>query len=310
MALLVGIFAVGCAKDFKTAQNVGESSDNQSDLAKSTPNHQTNELPTTTEIAKLFESIGISKSIKSTKSTPKVIPQKIATPKQSVKNIAQDSRKTREIQAQDSQKIQISNTKDLSAIAPQNPKNSSDLQVSGDLRNSHILNQSTPKARFSFNLDKLNAPLPHLQANCDMGDLQKCEDLGRIYAMQDKHDLAVAHYKRACDGGNGLIMPCFFLSLMYANNGDSATSREYLSAISDKLESHKIDEAELLLSIGEIALIKEKLQNFCTNGESTSCNVLLSVFKIRGEDDKAKAFFSAECKRGNKTPCDIANTLH
>lgn len=212
---------------------------------------------------------------------------------------------------QDSSAIQMIDSQDLGTNQAQDSQDLHTNQIQSP-KDSRILNQSAPKIKFSFNPAKLNQPLPQLESRCASGDLGHCEDLGRIYSVKEKRDLAVAHYKRACNNGKGKVMSCFFLSLIYANNGDSTTSSEYFGAISDKLESHKIDEAELLLSIGEIALIKEKLQNFCANGESSSCKILSSVLKIRGENSKAKAFFGAECKRVNKPnamPCVILKDL-
>ncbi len=208
-----------------------------------------------------------------------------------------------------------------SAIQPKEAKITSDLpkiqpkisQDSQDSSDSRIVNKSTPRTKPLFDASRLNQPMPQLQTQCDLHDLQKCEDLGRIYAIQEKRDLATAHYKMACAKGKGRIMSCFFNSLIFANNGDDATSREYLDAIdADTLSALKIDEAELMLSIGEIALIKDKLKISCISGESTSCNALLSVFKIRGELGEARAFFSAECsrtKKQNATPCLILKNL-
>lgn len=219
-------------------------------------------------------------------------------------NLAKDSPNAIMIQAQDS-----ANLADLSNVV-----DSIDLaNLAQNPQDSRILNKSTPRAKSFFDASKLNQPLPQLHAQCDSRDLQKCEDLGRIYAVQEKRDLATAHYKKACNNGKGRVMSCFFNSLIFANNGDNATASEYLGAISgDTLSALKIDEVELMLSISEIALIKDKLKISCASGESTSCNALLSVFKIRGEIGEAKAFFSAECSRAkkqNSTPCVILKGL-
>ena len=207
------------------------------------------------------------------------------------------------------QKNPQKNPKDLAQDS--NANQLDDSQNLQDLvQDSRILNKSAPKARFSFNVAKLNTPIPQLQTNCNAKDFQQCEDLGRIYAVQEKRDLAVAHYKRACDSGKGSPMSCFFLSLMFANSGDLASAREYLSMIDEHtLQDKKIDEAELMLSISEIALIKEKLQSFCSNGEPSSCKILSSVFKIRGESNEAREFFSAKCKDGNSASCTILKDL-
>lgn len=222
-------------------------------------------------------------------------------------NLAKDLPNALMIQPQDSADsanlVDLPNVVDLidTANLTQNPQDS------------RILNKSTPRVRTFFDASKLNQPLPQLQVQCDSRDLQKCEDLGRIYAVQEKRDLATAHYKKACNNGKGRVMSCFFNSLIFANNGDNATASEYLGAISsDTLSALKIDEVELMLSISEIALIKDKLKISCASGESTSCNALLSVFKIRGEIGEAKAFFNAECSRAkkqNSAPCAILKGL-
>lgn len=171
----------------------------------------------------------------------------------------------------------------------QNTKTSQDSKIpqKQNMRDLEHINKSTTK--FSFNPNKLNMPSSLLESHCALGNLEHCEDLGRIYALQDKRNLAISHYKRACDSGKGRVMSCFFLSLIYANSGDEVTSGEYLDMISG-LESHKIDEAELLLSIGEIMLLKDKLKKSCANGESNSCKTLSNILKIRGEVGELKAF--------------------
>lgn len=315
LALLVSAFAVGCADiNAQKGENISKSNDKERVLSgKSTSKPikvgESNKSNPKSAKVPTFETI--RKYVKSAESTQKII-KKTAMPKQfaqknaNQKNITKVLNKTQQIQAKNTQnleQIHATNAQDSQMIQAQNPKDSSDLIVS--------LN-ATPKAHISFNPAKLNQSLPQLESRCASGDLGHCEDLGRIYSVKEKRDLAVAHYKRACNNGKGKVMSCFFLSLIYANDGDSATSSEYFGAISDKLESHKIDEAELLLSIGEIALIKEKLQNFCANGESSSCKILSSVLKIRGENSEAKAFFGAECKRVNKPnamPCVILKDL-
>lgn len=315
LALLVSAFAVGCADiNAQKGESIGKSNDKERILSgKSIPKPikvgESNKSNPKSAKVPTFESI--RKYVKSAESTQKII-KKTAMPKQfaqknaNQKNITKVLNKTQQIQAKNTQnleQIHATNAQDSQMIQAQNPKDSSDLIVS--------LN-AAPKAHISFNPAKLNQSLPQLESRCASGDLGYCEDLGRIYAVQEKRDLAMAHYKRACNNGKGKVMSCFFLSLIYANNGDSATSSKYFGAINDKLESHKIDEAELLLSIGEIALIKEKLQNFCANGESSSCKILSSVFKIRSENSEARAFFGAECKRVNKPnamPCVILKSL-
>ena len=317
-------FFVGCAEvayddeiiDERVAS--GESSTNAIDLpkvAKSTPQIATKPKQKTKPTPK--------SNVKSTNSKSAQLTQKSA-------NHIKDSQRLLDsptIQPQtpsDSPNAPTIQPQDLADSAhladSQNPQDSIDSAHSQDSANltqnpsdSRILNKSAPRTKPLFDASKLNQPLPQLQTQCDSRDLQKCEDLGRIYAVQEKIDLATAHYKIACAKGKGRIMSCFFNSLIFANNGDDATASEYLSAISsDTLSALKIDEAELMLSIGEIALIKDKLKISCASGESTSCNALLSVFKIRGELSQARTFFSAQCNRSKKqnaTPCVILKDL-
>ena len=227
-------------------------------------------------------------------------------PKTAPKGDSQKAQNLRDSHTRDSHTNQQQNTKD----SAQDSRTLGTNQAKDSAQDSHILNKSASKAKFSFNPAKLNTPISQLQTNCDAKNLQQCEDLGRIYAVQEKRDLAVAHYKRACDSGKGSPMSCFFLSLMFANSGDGASALEYLGMIDERtLQTKKIDEAELMLSISEIALIKEKLQNFCANGEPSSCKILSSVFKIRGEVGEAKEFFSAKCKGGNSVSCTILKDL-
>lgn len=332
MFALVAFF-VGCAEvayddeiiDERVAS--GESSTNAIDLpkvAKPTPQIATKPKqktkPTTKSNVKSTNSKSAQLTQKSTnriKDSQKLLDSpttKAQTPSDSP-NLAIDSPNVPTIQPK--------NLADSAHLADsQNPQDSIDdsahSQDSANLTtqnpsDSRILNKSAPKVKSFFDASKLNQPLPQLQTQCDSRDLQKCEDLGRIYAVQEKIDLATAHYKIACAKGKGRVMSCFFNSLIFANNGDDATASEYLSAISsDTLSALKIDEAELMLSIGEIALIKDKLKISCASGESTSCNALLSVFKIRGELSQARTFFSAECSRSKKqnaTPCVILKNL-
>ena len=284
-----GAFWLGCAEvEYSEMTEMVDWDNITSDLGKlAESNANLNATKANKSAQKSKASPKLAKSSKSQNSAPKNTAKSTIDSHKSMESTQSKSTPKSAnplVDFQDSSAIQMIDSQDLGTNQAQD---------------SRILNQSAPKIKFSFNPAKLNQSLPQLESRCASGDLGYCEDLGRIYAVQEKRDLAVAHYKRACNNGKGKVMSCFFLSLIYANNGDSATSSEYLSVISDKLESHKIDEAELLLSIGEIALIKEKLQIFCANGESSSCKILSSVFKIRSENSEARAFFSAECKRTN-----------
>ena len=312
-------FFVGCAEvayddeiiDERVAS--GESSTNAIDLpkvAKSAPQTATKPKQKTKPTPK--------SNVKSTNSKSAQLTQKSANHIKDSQKLL-DSPTTKAQTPSDSPNLAI-DSHNVPTIQPQDLVDSAHLADSQDSANltqnpsdSRILNKSAPRTKPLFDASKLNQPLPQLQTQCDSRDLQKCEDLGRIYAVQEKIDLATAHYKKACSNGKGRIMSCFFNSLIFANNGDDATASEYLSAISsDTLSALKIDEAELMLSIGEIALIKDKLKISCASGESTSCNALLSVFKIRGELSQARTFFSAQCNRSKKqnaTPCVILKGL-
>lgn len=249
------------------------------------------------------------KSANLSKTAPKSNSQKAQNLRDSSANRQKNPQKNPKDLAQDSNANQLDDLQNLQDLV-QDSRILGENETDNLAQDSHILNKSAPKARFSFNVAKLNTPIPQLQTNCNAKDFQQCEDLGRIYAVQEKRDLAVAHYKRACDSGKGSPMSCFFLSLMFANSGDLASAREYLSMIDERtLQDKKIDEAELMLSISEIALIKDKLKIFCANGESSACKVLSSVFKIRGESNEAREFFSARCKGGNSASCAILKDL-
>ena len=298
-----GAFWLGCAEvEYSEMTEMVDWDNITSDLGKlAESNANLNATKANKSAQKSKASPKLAKSSKSQNSAPKNTAKSTIDSHKSMESTQSKSTPKSAnplVDFQDSSAIQMIDSQDLGTNQAQDLQDLHTNQIQSS-KDSRILNQSAPKIKFSFNPAKLNQSLPQLESRCASGDLGYCEDLGRIYAVQEKRDLAVAHYKRACNNGKGKVMSCFFLSLIYANNGDSATSSEYLSVISDKLESHKIDEAELLLSIGEIALIKEKLQNFCANGESSSCKILSSVFKIRSENSEARAFFSAECKRTN-----------
>lgn len=311
-----GAFWLGCAEvEYSEMTEMVDWDNITSDLGKlAESNANLNATKANKSAQKSKASPKLAKSSKSQNSAPKNTAKSTIDSHKSMESTQSKSTPKSAnplVDFQDSSAIQMIDSQDLGTNQAQDLQDLHTNQIQSS-KDSRILNQSAPKIKFSFNPAKLNQSLPQLESRCALGDLGYCEDLGRIYAVQEKRDLAVAHYKRACNNGKGKVMSCFFLSLIYANDGDSATSSEYLSVISDKLESHKIDEAELLLSIGEITLIKEKLQNFCTNGESSSCKILSSVFKIRSENSEARAFFSAGCKRTNNPnamPCVILKSL-
>ena len=317
---LVAFFA-GCAEVAYDEIISGESivNENEIDLPNATKSTPIATKPKQTKTKPTKSNVKSSKITNSKTTHSKSTNSKITPPTQKSAKSTKllDSPTIQPIDSADSADSQ--NALDLPNVADSADfVDSQDLVDSANLTtqnpsDSRILNKTAPQIRAFFDASKLNQPLPQLQAQCDSHDLQKCEDLGRIYAVLEKRDLATTHYKKACSNGNGRIMSCFFNALIFANNGDNATASEYLGVISgDALSALKIDEVELMLSISEIALIKDKLKISCENGESTSCNALLSVFKIRGELSEAKAFFSAQCKyakRQNSAPCAILKAM-
>lgn len=348
----IGVFFVGCTEveyiDDEITEIIDESESIINELGRSSVNQNKIDVPkvveskpqTAKKSKKITPKIDIVTPTKSKLKSNKFTPKSTNHTKKNLKNNSSTIKVTNakdlsELQnySQDSQSENISSDSlnlfelkniqdtpkdsfDSPTIQPLNSPDSLDLQNlvnSQNSQDSRIFNKSIPRVRTSFDSSKLNQPLSQLQVQCDLRDLQKCEDLGRIYAVQEKHDLATAHYKMACNNGKGMVMSCFFLSLIYANNGNDTTSSKYFGVIdSDELNARKIDEVELLLSISEIVLVKDKLKISCVSGESTSCRILLNIFKIRGEIGEARAFFNAECKRirkANATPCTILKAI-
>lgn len=150
-----------------------------------------------------------------------------------------------------------------------------------------------------------------LKAQCENnGNIQKCEDLGRIYALRGNISSAVAYYERACDNGNGSALSCFFLSQIYANDGDSDIAQHYTNMIDESaLRTKKVGSMELRLSTGKVASVKRSLKMSCTKGDEGSCNTLQSIFKMRGEMSEMKTYFGTECWRGSALGCTILRSM-
>lgn len=184
------------------------------------------------------------------------------------------------------------------AILPSVPSNTSKVSVSNqNIRGKGFkgLTQSTAK----------------LKAQCENNDnIQKCEDLGRIYALRGNISSAVIYYERACDNGNGSVLSCFFLSQIYANDGNSGTAQYYTSMISDSaLRNKKVGSVELRLSTGKVASVKRSLKMSCAGGDEGSCNTLQSIFKMRGETSEMKTYFGTECWKGSALGCNILRSM-
>lgn len=150
-----------------------------------------------------------------------------------------------------------------------------------------------------------------LKVQCENnGNIQKCEDLGRIYALRGNISSAVAYYERACDNGNGSVLSCFFLSQIYANDGDSDIAQHYTNMIDESaLRTKKVGSMELRLSTGKVASVKRSLKMSCTKGDEGSCNTLQSIFKMRGEMSEMKTYFGTECWRGSALGCTILRSM-
>ncbi len=147
-----------------------------------------------------------------------------------------------------------------------------------------------------------------LKAQCENnGNLQKCEDLGRVYALKGNLESAITYYKLACDNGNGSALSCFFLSQIYANDGDSAMAQGYTDMLGGRVA--KVGNMELRISTGKIASVKRSLKMSCSEGNENSCNTLHSIFKMRGERSEIKTYFGTECRRGSELGCTILRSM-
>lgn len=157
-------------------------------------------------------------------------------------------------------------------------------------------------------LSGINQSIAKLKAQCDSkGDLQKCEALARIYAIQEKLDLSVQYYDKACDNGEGSVRACFFLSRIYENDGNGAVVEYYMALLGGR--TAKIGNTELNLSTGKVDSAKRALKMSCTEGNEGSCNVLQSVFKVRNEKREMQTYFGMECWRRSALGCEILRSM-
>lgn len=151
-----------------------------------------------------------------------------------------------------------------------------------------------------------------LQVQCDNNaNLQKCEDLARIYAVRGNMDNAIIYYERACNSGSGLALSCFFLSQIYANDGNDQLSQYYENMLDERaLQNKKVGRTEILLSTGNANIIKRNLRRTCTEGNGDACRFLDNIFKITGEKSEGRTYFGTECWRGSALSCDILRTSY
>lgn len=147
-----------------------------------------------------------------------------------------------------------------------------------------------------------------LKSQCESkGNIRECEDLGRIYALKEKRDLAITYYDKACDNGNGSPLSCFFASRIYNDSGDSVSAQGYLDALND-IEV-KVKNLELNLSTLKVAKAKRNLKMSCTEGNEGACKTLQNIFKIRGEKSEMRTYFGTECWRGSALGCEILRSM-
>lgn len=160
-------------------------------------------------------------------------------------------------------------------------------------------------------LKGLAQSITKLKAQCeDKGNLQKCEDLGRIYAARGNVSSSIEYYERACNDGSGSALSCFFLLKIYENDGNSELTQHYANLIDENaLRSTKIGKTELLLSTGKANALKRILKMSCTKGNESSCSTLQSVFKVRGELHEMKTYFGTECWKGSELGCTILRSM-
>lgn len=157
-------------------------------------------------------------------------------------------------------------------------------------------------------LSGINQSIAKLKAQCDSkGDLQKCEVLARIYAIQEKLDLSVQYYDKACDNGEGSVRACFFLSKIFENDGNGELAEDYMALLGGRVA--KISNTELNLSTGKVDSAKRALKISCTQGNKDSCNVLQSVFKVRDETREMQTYFGTECWRRSALGCEILRSM-
>lgn len=209
--------------------------------------------------------------------------------------------------------------KEQSPMPKAEPKSIDSPKVARDSRPAIVPSAPSSTSKASVSRQKirgkgfkgLTQSTAKLKAQCENnGNIQKCEDLGRIYALRGNISSAVAYYERACDNGNGSALSCFFLSQIYANDGDSDIAQHYTNMIDESaLRTKKVGSMELRLSTGKVASVKRSLKMSCTKGDEGSCNTLQSIFKMRGEMSEMKTYFGTECWRGSALGCTILRSM-
>ncbi len=209
--------------------------------------------------------------------------------------------------------------KEQSPMPKAEPKSIDSPKVARDSRPAIVPSAPSSTSKASVSRQKirgkgfkgLTQSTAKLKAQCENnGNIQKCEDLGRIYALRGNLSSAVAYYERACDNGNGSALSCFFLSQIYANDGDSDIAQHYANMIDESaLRTKKVGSMELRLSTGKVASVKRSLKMSCTKGDEGSCNTLQSIFKMRGEMSEMKTYFGTECWRGSALGCTILRSM-
>lgn len=209
--------------------------------------------------------------------------------------------------------------KEQSPMPKAEPKSIDSPKVARDSRPAIVPSAPSSTSKASVSRQKirgkgfkgLTQSTAKLKAQCENnGNIQKCEDLGRIYALRGNISSAVVYYERACDNGNGSALSCFFLSQIYANDGDSDIAQHYTNMIDESaLRTKKVGSMELRLSTGKVASVKRSLKMSCTKGDEGSCNTLQSIFKMRGEMSEMKTYFGTECWRGSALGCTILRSM-
>ena len=168
--------------------------------------------------------------------------------------------------------------------------------------------QSKPKVVYGRGLNGFFQSTAKLKSQCESkGNIRKCEDLARIYALQEKRDLALAYYDKACDSGNGSPLSCFFASRIHENSGDSISAQRYLDALNGA--EVKVKNLELNLSTLKVAKAKRSLKMSCTEGNEGACKTLKSIFKKRAEKSEMRTYFGTECWRGSALGCEILRSM-
>ena len=168
--------------------------------------------------------------------------------------------------------------------------------------------QSKPKVIYGRGLNGFFQSTAKLKSQCESkGNIRKCEDLARIYALKDNRDLALSYYDKACDSGNGSPLSCFFASRIYENSGDSMSAQRYLDALNGV--EVKVKSLELNLSTLKIARAKRHLKMSCTEGNESACRTLQSILKMRGEKSEMRTYFGTECWRGSALGCEILRSM-